>query len=345
MFNYSADVAFLYILAVFFEALLYGPVLLISVRALKCLRKRRANSQDQVKVLSGIIIVQLFAVSMLLAATLANYCVFFRIRRYSVSTQGIDEIVNNSLYTSSRALGIIMVFLSYIVQLLAHAVLVWRAYVLYSQNVIVRVILLCAWGCALCACMSEAAINVFWMLNWGNAKADYYVDIDIIATWVADFVPVGLNVMVTSCIMYRIGGLRRLLISAGLKPNRSVVNSILTKLVEFGVVLLLVQILESVLVVVYTSGAEFSDASTIAIELLKTVAFMVFNMHPALMALAAKDSISEEERRQDAGGNIETLRFASTGLQVSRISTQPEMEEHTVLESEPVSRKVVGGHT
>ncbi|KAH8793126.1 hypothetical protein DL96DRAFT_255947 [Flagelloscypha sp. PMI_526] len=239
-----SDFAALYILEAFMCSLSYGPVLILSIIALKRLRKRLSFTPSRSsKWLFGIILSQLIFVTLRSVCSTGLYVADFKDNHFVVLDDGsVQQLFDNSLLTVELVFICCGAVSTRAMEVLASAVLVWRAFTIYSDIFWIRFILILAW--VIDFAVAAFHVGVYMQVNIGIAmyRPDVSMQLVPIALYASRWMSFALNALVTALIAYRAWKFKNVLQDAGLRTKRSMSYQILARLVETGVLLLAVQV-------------------------------------------------------------------------------------------------------
>ncbi|KAH8810448.1 hypothetical protein DL96DRAFT_1821511 [Flagelloscypha sp. PMI_526] len=198
-------------------------------------------------------------------------------------------------------------------EVLANAVLVWRAYALYSDLLWIRSIVIVSW-------VIDFAVQVFYFGAYMEmsiilAKGLHLsTQLSHIALYASRWTSFALNMLVTLLIAYRTWKFKNVLKDAGLGTKKSTAYHILARLVETGVLLLAVQLLVAILATSYTS-VDPAAPNYIAMTILAELGVFVINAHPAAMSLVSAHIVSMEgqsSRHVESTSVVSNLAFRVT---------------------------------
>ncbi|KAH8810429.1 hypothetical protein DL96DRAFT_1685501 [Flagelloscypha sp. PMI_526] len=237
----------------------------------------------------------------------------FNDARYSVLNDGsIYRMVVYPVYNAELGVVCVTAFSARAVEVLASAVLVWRAWVIYPDVFWIRLILVLAW-------VLDLAVELLYFGAFmASAALDTNVPLSHIGLYASRWTSVALNILVTLSIGYRVWKFKNGLTEAGLATKKSTIYKILSRFVETGVLLLAAQLLVAILATTYTS-VDFSNPGYDAMLILAELSLFVINAHPAAISLISADILLEEGRssrdnESASASGCMAFRVAETGL-------------------------------
>ncbi|KAH8796176.1 hypothetical protein DL96DRAFT_1689351 [Flagelloscypha sp. PMI_526] len=291
-----SDVACLSILDSSAYSLSYGPVLILSVVALKHMRARWSSAPSRsLKSLFIIVLTQLVVVTLRFLSIIAEDILYFKDTQLFITDGKIQKRKDFPVLKARVGLLVYESFSGVAVIILANAVLVWRAYTLYRDSFCIRCVLIFAWGIDFVFAMLHAAASMTVIaLLFKNTLGDL-AHLQRISMYTSLWMSFGLNMLATSLIAYRAWKFKNSLNIAGLNLKKSTVYIILARLVETGILLLGVQLLLAVVATTHNSG-DPADPGYLAMSVILHLAEIIINTHPAAMSLVSADIVSKEDQ-------------------------------------------------
>ncbi|KAH8809687.1 hypothetical protein DL96DRAFT_1628818 [Flagelloscypha sp. PMI_526] len=357
-FNYTEDVAFLYVLVTFIATLAYGPVAIASIIALRRLRKRTSSSRPA-KILYLVVLVQFICQTIAMLFTMVIYLAYWHITRFNEDSSGTGNH-NEILYRWYFAINAVSELAQIVLIVLANGVVVWRAWALYGLNKPVQVLLCATWITDVCFHL------IWWSFRTNDAvktlRAPNYQGLDDHLTQIIDavarFTTFGVNALATGLIGSRAWSHRAMLKSSSLNSqkhtSRSTPYQALLTMIEWGVFLCGFQLIDAILGAAYTKHI-VGDARYIVVNAIGVLLLMFIDAHPALLALVlyqrqsviensifttedSEDACEKARRRREPVMTLTTVRFAGTSTIGS--STRNEEERDSASEFRDVPQKV-----
>ncbi|KAH8810440.1 hypothetical protein DL96DRAFT_1627186 [Flagelloscypha sp. PMI_526] len=318
----STALATLYTLQLFAGSLSYGPVLILSIVALKGLRKRRSPSALSSSPLFIIILAQLFFVTLRPVCLVGIYVLSFKDSRFIVLDDGrIQKLFVASIRHAELGFFCVAAFAARAVEVLATVVLVRRACTIYTDRFWIQCMLIFAWflDFAVQAFYFGAYVQMYTAMT--KKKVDMSRHLAQIALYASRWSSFALNLFVTLLIGYCVWKYKNILTNAGLATRKSTIYHVLARLVETGVLLLAVQLLIAVLATAYISG-DPENHGYIAMMILGEMSLIVINAHPAAMSLVSADIVSKEERRSVDVEFAAVANNSTFGVTDTQVSTE-----------------------
>ncbi|KAH8823760.1 hypothetical protein DL96DRAFT_1741835 [Flagelloscypha sp. PMI_526] len=360
-FNYTEDVAFLYVLVTFIAALAYGPVAIASVIALRRLSKRICSSRPA-KILFLVVLAQFICQTIAMLFTMVTYLAFWHITRFNEDSSGTANH-DETLYNWYFGIGTVSGFAQIVLISLANGVVVWRAWVFYNEIKPIQWLLFASWVVDVCFRL------VWWCFRTNDGiqalLAPSYQGLDDhltqIISAVSSFSSFGVNTIATGLIAYRAWSHKAMLKSSSLGSqsftSKSSPYQALLILVEWGVFLCGFQLFNAILGTVYTKHV-VGDARYIIIKAIGVLLLMFIDAHPALLALVlyqrrsvtdssiftteleySEDNYEQGRRRREAGFTLTPVRFA--GASSIGSSTYNEEERDSISGEKKVPHKAI----
>ncbi|KAH8810424.1 hypothetical protein DL96DRAFT_540205 [Flagelloscypha sp. PMI_526] len=313
-YDFASHTASVHILEVFTYALSFGPVLILSIVALKRLRQRHSPVPSRSsKWLSRVILTQLIFITLRFTCSVTLKVLLRNDAHYSVMDDGSIQMMGiYSIYSAELGLICSSMLSARAVELLASTVLVWRAWVIYPDLFLIRFILVLVW-------VIDLAVEVLYFGAFiTGAAREIDVPLSRIALYASRWTSFALNLLVTLSVAYRTWKFKNVLTDAGLTTRKSTSYKILARLVETGLLMLATQLLLAILATTYTS-VDFSNLGYDAMLILAELSLVVINAHPAAMSLVAADILLEEGRgsRDNESSGVSgcmAFRVTETGL-------------------------------
>ncbi|KAH8810438.1 hypothetical protein DL96DRAFT_1821503 [Flagelloscypha sp. PMI_526] len=314
--SYS-DMAILFVSEDCVYALTLGPLLILSIIALQRLRKLWSSVPlYSVKWLYMIILTQMILAILRFACRIVTKVFDLKTDiRYFVTDDGsIHRFTDNSFANAKRGLAGVAMLSARVMEVLASAVLIWRACAISLDLFWVRSLLIFAW-------MIDSAMEGFYFGAYVSDMLlfkDITLQLRFIALSSSRWTSFALNLLATLLIAYRARTFKNVLADSGLAPGKSAIYHILARLVETGVLLLVVQLIVAILATTKYKSFNLADPGFVAMNDMAEFSLIVITAHPAAITLLVADILS---KRGGGSGDTESA-GASTHLVFRVTETQ-----------------------